>query len=109
MVSPSSRNAWQNSKESLANIRFVTFGAPLHMEIPLIRPSDSALFSSAVKPSAHNKNRYGDNGSPWRIPLEGWIMPNGFPLIRIEKDGVVTQLITLSIQSTGNPNFSIIL
>ena len=109
MVSPSSRDAWQNSKESSANIRFVTFGAPLQMEIPLIRPSDSALFSKAVKPSAHNKNRYGDNGSPWRIPLEGWIMPNGFPLIRIEKDGVVTQLITLFIHSTGSPNFSIIL
>ena len=109
MVSPSSGVAWQNSNESSANIRFVTFGAPLHMETPLILPSDSAFFSSAVKPSAHKKNMYGDNGSPWRIPLDGWIMPYGLSLIRIEKDGVVTQLITLSIQSTGNPNFSIIL
>ena len=103
MVSPSSRDAWQNNKESSANIKFVTFGAPLQMEIPLIRPSDSALFGKAVKPSAHNKNRYGDNGSPWRIPLEGWIMPNGFPLIRIEKDGVVTQLITLISIQPGTP------
>ena len=57
MVSLLARVAWQNSNKSSANIRFVTFGAPLQMETPLIRPSYSAFFNSVVKPFAHNKNR----------------------------------------------------
>ena len=34
------------------------------METPLILPSDSAFFNSAVRPSAHKRNKYGDIKSP---------------------------------------------
>ena len=64
MVSPSARVAWQNNNESSANIRLVIFGAPLQIDTPLILSSDSALFSKAVRPLAHNRNKYGQIGSP---------------------------------------------
>jgi len=45
-----------------------------------------AILRELVKASIHNKNIYGDNGSPCLIPLDGLIKPDGSPLISREYD-----------------------
>lgn len=56
--------ARQNKIESLANIKFDIVGALLHIDTPLMRPSSSAFANNEVKPFAHNRNKYGERGSP---------------------------------------------
>lgn len=53
----------------------MTFGGPPEMDTPLILHSNCAFANTTMKPSAHKRNKYGDKGSPWWIPLDGWIMP----------------------------------
>ena len=101
--------AWQNSNESSANRRLVILGAFLQIETHWICLSYIAFSIRAVKPSVHKRNKYGERGLPWQIPLEGCRLPYGFPLMRIEKDGEVTHSITQLIHLLGNPSFSIML
>ena len=64
MVTTSFCVALQNNNESFANKRLETLGAPLQIDTPWILASFSAFFSKDVKPSAHNKNKYGERRSP---------------------------------------------
>ena len=50
--------------ESSAKRRLVIFGALLQIETPYKLPPISALSNSEVNPSVHNKNKYGERGSP---------------------------------------------
>ena len=100
--------AWQNKRESSANRRCEIRGARLQMDTPWIFPSNSTFYKREVNPFAHKRKRQGDKRSPWWIPLEGWIIPYGFPFIETENEGDVTQLITLPTQSPGKPSFSMI-
>lgn len=67
--------ACQNKIELLANIRFEIVGTLLHIDTPLMRPFNFAFANSEVKPLAHNKNKYGEKGSTWQIPLDGLMLP----------------------------------
>ena len=58
-------------RESSANKRWEMLGALGQILTPLILPSVSALCNRDEKPSAHNKDKYGDNGSPCLNPLCG--------------------------------------
>ena len=84
MAATSVWDAWQNNRESSANNKFVIFGALLQIDTPLIHLSINAFSSKVVNPSAHKRNKYGERGSPWRIPLEGCKCPYGFPLSIME-------------------------
>ena len=63
--------ARQKSSESSANIRFEIFGALLHIETPLMLPSNFTFANNEVNPYAHKRNMYGENGSPCGIPRVG--------------------------------------
>lgn len=52
--------------------------------------------------SIHIMNKYGDRGSPYLIPREGWKKGVGMPLISMDMDEVVTQDIMRLIKSSGN-------
>ena len=41
-------------------------------------------------PFVHSKSRKGENGSPWQMPLVGWIVPLGSLFTKIEYETVVT-------------------
>lgn len=69
-------------------------GALLQIDTPFMLPSNSALAKREVNLSAHNRYKYGERGSFCRSPLDGIILPYNLSFTRIEKDGVVTQLIT---------------
>ena len=69
---------------SFAKKRCDRQGAPLQIVFPSISPISIDFFIRVESPSTHNKNKYGDNGSPYRIPLDGMILPLGFPLIFTE-------------------------
>jgi len=64
MVSTSFFFTLQNNNESYANNKLETLGAPLQIDTPWILASFSAFVNKEVKPSAHNKNKYGEIGSP---------------------------------------------
>lgn len=64
MASTSFFVALQNNNESFANNKLETLGAPLQIDIPWILASFSAFFNKEGKPFAHNKNKYGERGSP---------------------------------------------
>lgn len=63
--------ALQNIRLSLASSKWEFRGALRHIETPLMRPRLSSHFSMAERPSPHNRKRYGDMGSPCRMPLVG--------------------------------------
>ena len=75
MVSTSFFVALQNNNESSATNKLEMLGAPQQIDSPWILASFSAFVSKEEKPSAHNKNKYGEIGSPCRIPLEGSTLP----------------------------------
>jgi hypothetical protein len=58
----------------------------LAIETSVISLTRFAFSSIALKALAQMINKYGDNGSHWRIPLAGTILPYGSPLIKIEYD-----------------------
>lgn len=84
-------------------------GALLQIDTPFILLSNSELANREVNPSTHNRNKYGERGSPYWSPLDGIILPYGLPLTKVEKDGVVIQLITLSIHISREPNLCMIM
>jgi hypothetical protein len=55
-------------------------------------------------PSEHNKNRYGDIGSPCLMPQDGLKPSEKTPLTRIEKDTDETHFMTKEHHEPGNPN-----
>ena len=55
-----------------------------------IAPSISCFFNSIDKLSAANKNRYGESGSPWCNPRDGWNRSVRTPLKFTAKRTVVT-------------------
>ena len=100
--------ALHKMSESSAKSKCDTYGAALHIRMPWILPSSSALDSKAEKPSAHRRNRYGDIGSPWRSPRSGLNSFVNSPFTRILYLTVVTQVITKSTQVAWKPSRSII-
>ena len=81
MALHSSSVALQKIILSSAKKRCNRQGAPIQTVIPSISPISIDFFIRVESPLAHNKNKYGDNGSPCHIPLDGMILPLGFPLI----------------------------
>ena len=75
MVSTSFFVALQNNNESSANNKLEMLGAPRQIDSPWILASFSAFVSKEVKLSTHDKNKYGEIGSPCRIPQEGSTLP----------------------------------
>jgi hypothetical protein len=76
-----------------------------HLWIKCTGPTD---FNKEDKPSAHSRNKYGEMGSPCRIPLVGLKASERTPLTLIEKETDVTHLITSETKFSWNPSFSII-
>ena len=76
-----------------------------HTATLLVLPNLSYLLSIAESPSAHNKNK---KGSPWRIPLDGYITPLGSPFKRTEYDTVVMHITIIEIHLLWKPSFCII-
>ena len=103
-----STDALQNSKLSSANNRWKMHTLFGQDNTPWISLFSVALLIILDKPSAHNKNRYGDNESPYFIPLDGWTKPLGSPFINIEYDAVHTVSIAKFTHLPSNPNFIII-
>ena len=94
--------------QSSAKNRCEIEGASLLTTTRLINPMASFFLSRAVNPLAHNKNKYGEIGSPWLYPLDGIIVPLGSPLLSTEKDVVVTHIIISEIHFSLKPIFRII-
>lgn len=60
--------AWQKIKLASAKKRREIFGPLAHAATPFNTPYSADLRRSVNKPSAHNKNKYGDKGSRWSKP-----------------------------------------
>ena len=80
----SSTVAWQNNKLSSANKRCEIRTPCLLDKTPLRDRFSLALLSKVESPSAHNRSKYGESGSPYFIPIEGEKKLLGSPLIIIE-------------------------
>jgi hypothetical protein len=61
---------------------------------PLVIYIGPTPFRRHDRPSEHRRNKYGDIGSPWRIPLVGLKHSDKTQLILILKETDVTHLIT---------------
>ena len=44
----------------------------------------AAFLRSVEKPLEHNKNKWGERGSLWRIPMDGLMKPEGTLLTKTE-------------------------
>jgi hypothetical protein len=64
-------SAFMRIRESSAKSKCETDGAFLHTLTPSMPPTSSSYNKRLDNPSAHNKNKYGDRGSPCRRPLVG--------------------------------------
>ena len=104
----SSTNASQNRKLSSANNKWDIHASFGQDNTPWISLFSTALPIIPDKPLAHNKNRYGDRGSPCFIPRDGWTKPLGSPFIKIEYDAVHTVSVAKFTHLPSNSNFSII-
>lgn len=101
--------ASQKIRLSSINNKWEIHGALQHTETPLMLPLFSACFNMAKRPSLHNKKRYGNMGSPCRIPHVGWIKPLGSPFKSIEYETLFMHIIINDIQRSWNPNLVMIL
>lgn len=95
--------ALQNKIASSAYIRCVMDDTFFAIFNPCIIPSASTYFNNLDNPSDASMNKYGDNGSPYLIPL-GFICPHFPPFIRIEKDVVEMQLLISLHQFSQKPH-----
>ena len=84
MLEHSSFVAQQKIRLSSAKTKWEIAGPLTQATIPLMAPHPTAYLINAESPFAQNKNRYGENGSPWHRPLVGWMTPRGLPLNLIE-------------------------
>ena len=71
----SSPLALQKRRLSSANSKWVSAGPLRQRGKPLISPEIVACWIRPWRPLVQSRKRKGDNGSPWRIPLVGWINP----------------------------------
>lgn len=85
--------ALQKIRLSSVNNKWEIHGALQHTETPLILPLFSDCFNMAERPSPHNKKRYGNMGSPCRIPHVGWIKPLGSPFKSTEYETLFMHII----------------
>ena len=76
--------ASQNSRLSFANSRCESLTPPLQDTTPFKSWLSIALRMKEERPSAQNRNRYGDKGSPCLMPRDGVMKPLVSPLIRVE-------------------------
>ena len=97
--------ARQNSKLSSAKNKWEILGPYRQREYPLILSSFIAFWIRALKPSEHRRKRYGDKGSPCRIPLVGEMFPLGSPLISMEYETVLIHFKIIFIHLLSNPIF----
>jgi hypothetical protein len=79
--------------KSSAKSRWFIGGQALAIRIPLSSPIDSRWWNSRDRTSVPKIKRKGENGSPWRKPLDGVNFPKGEPLSKIEKEEDDTQLV----------------
>jgi hypothetical protein len=101
-------DASEKTIQSSAKRRCDIHGAWILTRTPLDKCTGPIVFSSDDNPSVHSKKRYGEMGSPCRIPLVGLKAFDRTPLILIEKETEVTHLITSETKVSANPSFSII-
>jgi hypothetical protein len=59
-------------------------------------------------PSEHSKKRYGEIGSPWRIPRVGLKLSEKTPLTLTEKETEETQFMTKEHHDSGKPKATMI-
>ncbi len=97
----------QNKTLSSTKNKWVSFGPPRLITTPDICLQCTTLFKSVVKPSTHNRKKYGERGSPWRIPQDGMIYPTDSWLIKIEYVTEKIQSIIKEIHLESKPNLTI--
>jgi len=85
----------KNSRLSSTKRRWFTAGAVGATTIPCKFDDSLLSFRRHDRPSAANKKKYGEIGSPWRSPREGLNSSGRSPLKRTEKVTEVTNLITI--------------
>ncbi|PON36421.1 hypothetical protein PanWU01x14_328610 [Parasponia andersonii] len=93
--------AHPHSSKSSTKARWVKLGPPLKILIPFISPGCSAFHKSLERISPHKTNRYGEMGSPWRMPLPGTILLQGFPFSMMVAEIVVTHYIIHLMKISG--------
>ena len=76
--------------------------------MPCICLCSLALLSMAERPSAHKRNKYKDNRSPYLIPLVGFIRSLGSPFMRTEYEAKWIVSIISATHLSSNANRSII-
>jgi hypothetical protein len=81
-----------------ANNRWLIEGAESTTLIIVMASVFERAFSKHDKPSAARRNKYGDIGSPWRIPHRGLKLSTVSPLKRTEKEAYDTHLIIVSLK-----------
>ena len=101
--------ALQKTRLSSAKSKWEIRGALRHTETPLILPLFSACFNMVERPSPHKKKRYGDMGSPCRIPRVGRIKPLASPFKSTEYETLFMHIIIIDIQRSWKPNLFMIL
>lgn len=89
--------------ESSANKRWDIEGPVMETLIPFKSLLSSACFIMCDKTSAHKMKRYGESGSPCRIPRPGLIRPCGEPFIKTEKLTVEMQFMVQEIHFALKP------
>lgn len=95
-------------RQSSANRRCETQGACLLTHSPLDTYKGPILLSILDKPSEHSRNKYGEIGSPWCIPLDGVKLSKNTPFSLIEKDTDEIHFMTNEHHVSGKPNALII-
>lgn len=71
----SSKFDLHNNKLSSPKNRWVSLGSLLHIEKPLSSPLAVVYVIKPSNPSVQRRKMKGDSGSPFLIPLDGWISP----------------------------------
>ena len=100
--------ALQKIRLSSTKSRCVSFGPFLQRNYPWMSPCKFAFLIKPFSPSVQRRNRKGESGSPYLIPLLGKIIPHGSPFTKIEYETVFTQPIARFIHLSLKPIFLII-
>jgi len=95
--------ALQNNKLSSAKKRWCKRGPLGDDGTPVSQPVCSAFYNIVLRASTHITNRYGERGSPWRIPLEGWNWSVCCPLRSMENWTDLRHCMINSLHFSANP------
>ena len=76
--------------------------------IPFAKYLGPEFFNKEDNPSTHNRNKYGDIGSPCQSPLDGLKKLEYSPFTRTEKETIRTHSIIHCVQASLKPSASII-